>query len=448
LNTPKKYGSAADIYSQIDEAPFNLAQIVIIATCVLLNILDGFDITTIAVSKTAIAADIGLTASQLGLLDGIALGGMCLGAMFLGSLADLVGRRKVILTSISSIAALMLLTAFVDNFIQFFIVRFLTGLGVGAMLASIPAIASEYSPEKYKAMAVTIAIVGYPAGAMLGGAFGPSLIDAWGWQGVFFFGGFMTLIIAGVSYFLLPESLQFLVTKQPENALNKANAILRRIDKDQVESLPPAEVGRASGALGTILGIFDNFAGLVKKEMLGKTIQLWATFFFGLFTLYFMMSWIPYMFENSGYTRDQGGQAFSLFNIGAIIGVILLGSLATRLPLSASCGAFLSCSALLMLVFSNTDLSFVGSLTLILVIGIFMQGGFTGLYACAAKMYPSSIRATGVGWAIGVGRIGAVIGPALAGFLIEGGMDMKTNFMLFAIPMFLSGILAYSLKIK
>ncbi len=448
MNTPKKYGSAADIYSQIDEAPFNLAQIVIIATCVLLNILDGFDITTIAVSKTAIAADIGLTASQLGLLDGIALGGMCLGAMFLGSLADLVGRRKVILTSISSIAALMLLTAFVDNFIQFFIVRFLTGLGVGAMLASIPAIASEYSPEKYKAMAVTIAIVGYPAGAMLGGAFGPSLIDAWGWQGVFFFGGFMTLIIAGVSYFLLPESLQFLVTKQPENALNKANAILRRIDKDQVESLPPAEVGRASGALGTILGIFDNFAGLVKKEMLGKTIQLWATFFFGLFTLYFMMSWIPYMFENSGYTRDQGGQAFSLFNIGAIIGVILLGSLATRLPLSASCGAFLSCSALLMLVFSNTDLSFVGSLTLILVIGIFMQGGFTGLYACAAKMYPSSIRATGVGWAIGVGRIGAVIGPALAGFLIEGGMDMKTNFMLFAIPMFLSGILAYSLKIK
>lgn len=448
MNTTNQYGSAANIYSQIDEAPFNLAQIVIIATCVLLNVLDGFDITTIAVSKTAISADLGLTASQLGLLDGIALAGMCLGAMFLGSLADLVGRRKVILTSISSIAVLMLLTAFVQNFFQFFSVRFLTGLGVGAMLASIPAIASEYSPEKYKAMAVTIAIVGYPAGAMLGGAFGPDLIASWGWQGVFFFGGSMTLVIAAVSYFFLPESLQFLVTKQPENALDKANAILRRIDKDQIESLPPAQIGRASGVVGTILGIFDNFAGIVNKEMLRKTILLWSTFFFALFTLYFMMSWIPYMFEHSGYTRDQGGQAFSLFNIGAIIGVVLLGSAATRLPLSASCAAFLSCGALLMLVFANTNLSIVGSLVLILITGIFLQGGYTGLYACAAKLYPSSIRATGVGWAIGVGRIGAVIGPALAGFLIEGGMDMKTNFMLFSIPMFLSGIFAYSLKIK
>ena len=258
----------------------------------------------------------------------------------------------------------------------------------------------------------------------------------------------MTLIIAAISCFFLPESLQFLITKQPENALSKANAILLRIDKDQIESLPPAQIGRPSGAIGTILGIFDNFAGIVKKEMLGKTIRLWSTFFFGLFTLYFMMSWIPYMFEHSGYTRDQGGQAFSLFNIGAIIGVVILGGVATRLPLSASCGAFLTCGALLMLVFANTNLSIAGSLTLILIIGIFMQGGFTGLYACAAKLYPSSIRATGVGWAIGIGRTGAVIGPALAGFLIEGGMDMETNFMLFSIPMFLSGIFAYSLKIK
>lgn len=436
------------IAAQLDRSPITVQQIVIIAVCVCLNVLDGFDITTMAVSKTAIAADLGLTASQLGFLDGIALAGMCFGAMFLGSLADLVGRRRVILVSISTIAVTMFLTAFVDSFFQFFIVRLLTGLGVGAMLASIPAIASEYAPEKYKGMAVTIATVGYPAGAMLGGAFGPQLINHWGWQGVFYFGGAATLLIAVVSFLLLPESLQFLASKQPKNALSRINQILLRIKKEPLAALPASTSLRVTGIGATMLGIFDNLGGLFKKGMLSKTILLWLTFFSSLVTLYFMMSWIPYMIEHAGNTLEQGGQAFSLFNIGAIVGVILLGSLTTRLPLSASVGSFLIAAAVLMVLFANVNLSFFGSMVLILIIGIFMQGGYTGLYACAAKIYPSEVRATGVGWAIGVGRVGAVLGPAVAGLLIDKGVTMQTNFILFAIPMLLSGVLAYMLRLK
>lgn len=444
----EQQSAVSDISSQLDNSPITRAQIVIIAVCVCLNILDGFDITTMAVSKTAIAADLGLTASQLGFLDGIALAGMCIGAMFLGSLADLVGRRRVILASISAIAVTMFLTAFVDNFFQFFVARLLTGLGVGAMLASIPAIASEYSPEKYKGMAVTIATVGYPAGAMLGGAFGPQLIGNWGWQGVFYFGGVATLVIAAISYFLLPESLHFLASKQPRNALSRINEIMLRIKKIPIEALPAAMPKRAGGIVGTMLGVFDNLGGLFKKDVLIQTILLWLTFFFSLICLYFMMSWIPYMFEHAGYSLEQGGQAFSLFNIGAIIGVILLGILTTRLPLSASVGTFLIAASVLMVVFANTNSSFAGSMVLILIIGIFMQGGYTGLYACAAKIYPSEVRATGIGWAIGVGRVGAVLGPAIAGLLIEKGVDMQTNFTLFAIPLLLSGLLAYALRLR
>lgn len=154
------------------------------------------------------------------------------------------------------------------------------------------------------------------------------------------------------------------------------------------------------------------------------------------------------MFEHAGYSLEQGGQAFSLFNIGAIIGVILLGILTTRLPLSASVGTFLIAASVLMVVFANTNSSFAGSMVLILIIGIFMQGGYTGLYACAAKIYPSEVRATGIGWAIGVGRVGAVLGPAIAGLLIEKGVDMQTNFTLFAIPLLLSGLLAYALRLR
>lgn len=431
----------------IDQGKFTLPQIVIICVCVILNILDGFDVTTIAVGKTAIAADLGLSASQLGYLDAIALAGMCLGAMFLGALSDLVGRRRVILTSITGIAIAMFLTALAQNFIQFFIIRLITGLGVGAMLASIAATASEYSPIRFKSLSVTLATAGYPLGATLGGVVGPGLIESWGWQGVFFFGAGATGVVALTAFFLLPESPYFLISRQPDNALEQVNKILAKIGKQQLDVLPAKESEVKTGFLNTLFGIFKNSSGLFRDGLWRKTLLLWAVFFCCFISLYFLMSWIPYLIEQSGYSRQQGGVSFSLFNIGAVIGIVVLGVLSTKFRLSPTVASFLSFAAILMVVFAYIDVEIEILMSMIFLIGFFMQSGFTGLYACAAKIYPSEIKATGLGWAIGLGRLGAVVGPAMAGVLIDSGVGMQANFIIFAVPLLLGGLMAYALRV-
>ncbi len=432
----------------INKNGFTLPQVLIIAVCVLLNIIDGFDVTTMAVSKTAIATDLGLTASQLGILDGVALAGMCLGAMFLGALSDLIGRRRMILVSISIITVAMLLTAMVQNFQQFFLIRLITGLGVGSMLASIATIVSEYSPDKYKSLAVTLATAGYPMGAMLGGTFGPDLIAVWGWQGVFYFGAAATACMTVVAFLFLPESLQFLFAKQPKNALTAINKIMRRLNYATVEQLPARENVNGAGVMQTILGLFKNLEALFREGQWRKTLLLWLTFFLCFITLYFLMSWIPYLVEKSGFTRQQGGTAFAIFNIGGVLGVIILGFMSTRLNLTVMVGTFLALSSVVMIIFAYTKASYSVLLLIIFLIGVLQQGGFTGLYACAAKMYASEFRATGLGWAIGLGRIGAVVGPAVAGVLIDRGVNMETNFIIFAIPMLLGGLMAYTLRLR
>ena len=432
----------------IDQGRFSSYQIVIIGICVMLNVLDGFDVTTMAVSKTAIAADLGLSASQLGFLDGVALAGMCLGAMFLGALSDLIGRRRMILCSVFVIAITMFLTALVQNFSQFFLIRLITGLGVGAMLASIGATAAEYAPERFKSLAVTVATAGYPMGAMLGGAIGPDLIASWGWQGVFLFGGAATALMAMIAFLFLPESIHFLCVRQPKNALQKVNKILLKIGRSTLDSLPARSAALKTGVLQTVFGIFENLGVLFSANLWRKTLLLWLTFFLCFISLYFLMSWIPYLIEHAGYSRQQGGTSFALFNIGGVFGIVLLGFLSTRFALTPMVGSFLALSAVAMVVFAYVEASIGVLMGLILLIGIFQQGGFTGLYACAVKLYPSDVKATGLGWAIGLGRVGAVAGPAVAGILIDRGVDMQTNFVIFAAPMLIGGLLAYRLRLR
>jgi MFS family permease len=191
-----------------------------------------------------------------------------------------------------------------------------------------------------------------------------------------------------------------------------------------------------------------NVASLLTSEHRNATLTLWATFFLCFSTLYFLLSWIPKLMEESGHPAEAGRQAFFLFNLAAVIGIFVLGALASRWKLSTLVSVFLFSSAVLMVAFAASP----NDLTLLLVItfmtGFLQQGGFTGLYAVAAKVYPTSIRSTGIGWAIGLGRLGAVAGPAIAGYLIASGLNMSANYYVFAVPMAIGGILAYRLHVK
>ena len=237
--------------------------------------------------------------------------------------------------------------------------------------------------------------------------------------------------------------MQYLARKRPANALERINKTLQRINLPTLSALP--EVAPATHKSGSL---FKNMQSLLAPSMRKKTLALWLTFFLCFICLYFLLSWIPKMLVDAGFGEQQSLMGGTAFNLGAIFGVILVGFLATRLSISSVIGVFLASSGLLMIVYAVSPPNFSLLLTIIFVIGILQQGGFTGLYAVAAKVYPTDIKATGIGWAIGLGRFGAVVGPYLAGVMIAGGASMQMNFVVFAIPMIAGGLVAWSLKVR
>jgi len=266
----------------------------------------------------------------------------------------------------------------------------------------------------------------------------------YGWRGMFWFGGSVTLMMAVVAWMYMPESLKYLFERRPADALARANEILIKLKKSALSAMPDI-VGEKGSAE---IGLGKTMLSLLSKEHRAITLTLWAAFFLCFSTLYFLMSWIPNLMENSGYDHAVGRYAFFLFNLGGVIGIYLMGWMSTRWKLTNLILILSLSSAVGMVVFALAPKQLNLLLGLILLIGILQQGGFTGLYAVAAKVYPTEFRSTGIGWAIGLGRSGAVAGPAIAGYLILSGFDMSANFFFFALPMAIGGIIAYRLHVR
>jgi benzoate transport len=433
------HSSSKIISDVIDLGKISTLQILIITIALVLNMLDGFDVTSMSFTAHAIGEQLNLPADKLGIVFSAALAGMMAGAMFLAPYSDVIGRRKLVLLAITAIGSSMLLTVFATQLWQLVIIRTITGLGVGAMLASLAALCAEYTPIRYRSLSVVSITAGYPLGATLGGFIAAPLIPAYGWQSVYLLAGGATLLMLIPVFFLVPESLQFLFNKRPVGALERVNTTLARLGKDPLEALPVADVtSEASKA---------NVFSLLTEDRRRLTLTLWTSFFFCFICLYFLMSWIPKLVINAGLPEAQGIYAAVAFNGGGVLGIVSLGWLSARIGLSTLIGSFLASSAACMVIFAMTSDSLPLLLSLLLI-GFLLQGGFTGLYAVAAKVYPTEVRATGVGWAIGLGRFGAVVGPYVGGLLIVAGFSMESNFIIFAIPLILGGIMAFRLKVK
>ncbi len=441
MTTTKVLSGESFVADIVDQGHIGSQQILVVSLCLVLNMLDGFDITAMAVVATSVSTELGLTADQLGWIFSFALAGMMTGAMLLAPVSDLIGRRKMVVLSVALVAVSILLTARASSLAEFIVLRFVAGLGAGAMLACQATLAAEYSPDKYRAAAVAVVTSGYPLGAMLTSVVAGYVMPDYGWRGMFWFGGGLTLVMAAVAFVLMPESLKYLFEKRPANALDRINAILGKMGSRTIEDLPPAPEAQARS------GLVTNVLKLLGPEHRAGTLILWTAFFLCFATLYFLMSWIPNLMDESGYEPAVGRQAFLYFNLGGAVGIYLMSYLSTRWKLTTLIFLLSASSAVLMVVFAYAPRELSLLLGLILLIGILQQGGFTGLYAVAAKLYPTSIRSTGIGWAIGLGRSGAVVGPAVAGYLIAAGLDMSANFSIFAVPMAVGGFIAYLLHI-
>jgi len=277
----------------IDDGQVSGQQILVVGLCILFNMLDGFDITAMAVIAGTVSEELQLTADRLGLIFSFALAGMMAGAMVLAPVSDVIGRRKLIILSVVMVGLSILFTANANTLGEFIVLRFISGLGAGALLACQATLTAEYSPKKYRALSVAAATAGYPMGAMMTSVIAGFILPEYGWRGMFWFGGAVTLVMGLIAWSLIPESLKYLIERRPPEALASVNRILRKMKKGTLEALPVISNERAQKKVG----IGSNMLSLLAKEHRVATLTLWAVFFMCFAALYFLMSWIPKLME-------------------------------------------------------------------------------------------------------------------------------------------------------
>jgi benzoate transport len=406
-------------------------QIAAIAICVIINMIDGFDVLAIAFTAPQIAQEWSITPERLGVLFSMGLAGMMVGSLLVAPLADQYGRRWAILTSLVVVTAGMLLSAFCTDIIQLSAMRLLTGIGVGTMLPSINTMVAEYASSQRRSLSIAILGTGYPLGAMLGGVLAVYLIAQYGWPSVFILGGLFSLILIPLVYFRLPESLAYLLARRPVGALDKINEVLAKLDYDSLESLPDSAPARTRK-----IPVLDTLAPDIRKN----TVLFCLAFFLLMTSFYFVMSWTPKLLVNAGLSMQQGISGGVLLNVGGLMGQLLFGVLATRLDIQRVILGFMLTSVLLMLAMTIVGSALTLMLGLAFLMGISLFGAFTGLYALAPLVFDAQLRNTGTGMAIGIGRLGAVFGPLLAGFLLAWFWTAAQSYAIFALPILASAV--------
>lgn len=413
----------------VSEGPMSRFQVAAVVLCIALNMLDGFDVLAMAFTAPHVAADWHLTGKQVGLLLSSGLFGMGAGSLLIAPLADYVGRRPVVLVSLLTVSGGMLLSAIAQDVLQLAATRIISGLGIGTLLASLMVITSEYASNRWRSAAVSMGAAGYALGATIGGAISGILLVHFDWRSVFVFGGLATAAMIPLALIYLPESLDFVLARRPRNALHRINAILARMDRPPVDELPAPSSNAEPNEHA--VGLRSLFSG----KLALRTCMIWLAFFLVMASLYFVLSWTPKLFVQTGMSPGQGLTVGVLLNVGGIAGATAFSLLAARIGLRTLLVMYLTASAVLLVLFGAVASSLDIAMPVAVVIGAAISGCIGGIYALTPMLYPARARTTGMGWAIGMGRIGAVLAPFSAGLLIDAGWHVPSLYFLFAVPL-------------
>lgn len=373
-----------------------------VALCFALNMVDGMDLLVISYIAPSLQSTWGVSPAEFAIVFSAGLAGMALGGLGLAPMADRFGRKPMILVAISIMAIAMYISSHSRSVTELAAIRFVVGTGIGTVLACIAAIAAKVAPLEHRNFAVGVLQAGYPIGAMITGFVTAWALPLYGWHNVLVGAAAVSACFAVMVFVLLPHHL---------------NA---------------ATSGKPTSLSATVAG-----------ERRRSSILLWTATVCGFMALYFIASWITKLAIEAGLPETDAIIASAIYNFGAFAGTFVLSIIGTRLDVRKLCAVLLAVAAVVFLVFGGIAMPLIGVLVTAFVMGVTLQGGFNMLYPIAAQTYPDEVRATGIGWAFGIGRIGAFTGPLLGGWALAQSWPLVGVFGIFCVPLLIAAFAAW-----
>jgi MFS transporter, AAHS family, benzoate transport protein len=413
-----------DVHKLADNARFNRFHGLVLFWCALIIIFDGYDLAVVGIALPSIMKEFGVDPTNAGFMVSSALFGMMFGAIFLGTIADKIGRRWTIAICIGLFSVFTAAAGLTHDPVTFSLARFLAGLGIGGVMPNVVAHMTEYAPRKIRATLVTLMFSGYAAGGILAALLGKGLIETHGWQSVFLAAALPVLLIP-VMWKYLPESMPFLLAKGRDEELKRLASRLepsyQPLATDRIAV--PAE-DKADSA--PIRHLFHEGRGF-------STVMFWIAFFMCLFMVYALSSWLTKLMASAGYSLGSALTFVIVLNVGAMVGAVGGGWLADRFHIKIVLAAMYALAAISITLLGYpmpTEVLFI----LVGLAGASTIGTQIVANAYTGQFYPMAIRATGLGWALGMGRSGAILAPIVIGALVGMQLPLQQNFIAIAIP--------------
>ncbi|HWK43701.1 MAG TPA: MFS transporter [Stellaceae bacterium] len=414
-----------DVSSVIDNAKLSPFQLRVFGLLIVVNMLDGYDTQAIAYVAPTISSLWRISPAAFGSVFSIGLLGTVIGTITFGMLADRVGRRSLIIASMVIFGCLTFVSSWSTSYPELVIYRFFIGIGLGGAVANIPSLAAEYAPERLRTTVVTASMCGFPIGAVVGGLFTGPIIEHFGWQGVFRLGAILPLLGVPVLLLLLPESVRYMTLSDERGS--RIAKVLRRIDRTRTFSdvdrfyLPEPPVKR-----GSVVELFRNGLGT-------GTVLLWAALFSSLVLTYFLINWIPLLLQQAGLSVKEAVLGTVTLNFAGLVGSFFVAISIRRRPLFKLAISY-TIGALSVVALGMMPGSFPPIITCIFCAGFFVIGAQLAVNAYITGYYPTAIRATGMGWAQGVGRSGSLLGPLVGSYVFTLTDKPSQMFFFSAVP--------------